>query len=60
MLFVLHNDGSVKSSVNMVEQCPPEQYVYLAMEEKVKEREIKAWAAACQPVRFDFEPEIQS
>ena len=44
----------------MVEECPPQQYVYLAMEEKIKEREIKAWAASCQGVKFDFEPEIQS
>ena len=60
MLFVLHNDGSVKPSVHVVERCPPEQYVYLAMEEKLKEKEIKAWAASCQGVRFDFEAEIPS
>ena len=60
MLFVLHNDGTVKPSVHVVEECPPEQYVYLAMEEKLKEKEIKAWAASCQGVKFDFEAEIQS
>lgn len=60
MLFVLQNDGTVKPSVHVVEECPPEEYVYLAMEEKIKEREIKAWAASCQGVKFDFEPEIQS
>jgi len=60
MLFVLHNDGTVKPSVHIVEQCPPEEYVYLAMEEKLKEKEIKAWAASCQGVKFDYEPEIQS
>ena len=60
MLFVLHNDGTVKPSVHVVEECPPEEYVYLAMEEKIKEREIKAWAASCQGVKFDFEAEIQS
>ena len=60
MLFVLQNDGTVKPSVHVVEECPPEEYVYLAMEEKIKEREIKAWAASCQGVKFDFEPGIQS
>ena len=60
MLFVMHNDGTIKPSVHMVEECPPQEYVYLAMEEKIKEREIKAWAASCQGVKFDFEPEIQS
>lgn len=60
MLFVLHNDGSIKPSVHVVERCPPEQYVYLAMEEKLKEKEIKAWAASCQGVKFDFEAEIPS
>jgi len=60
MLFVLHNDGTVKPSVHIVEQCPPEEYVYLAREEKLKEKEIKAWAASCQGVKFDYEAEIQS
>ena len=60
MLFVMHNDGTIKPSVHMVEECPPQEYVYLAMEEKLKEKEIKAWAASCQGVKFDFEPEIQS
>jgi len=46
--------------VHIVEQCPPEEYVYLAMEEKLKEKEIKAWAASCQGVKFDYELEIQS
>ena len=60
MLFVLHNDGTVKPSVHIVQECPPQEYVYLAMEEKLKEKEIKAWAASCQGVKFDYELEIQS
>jgi hypothetical protein len=60
MLFVMHNDGTIKPSVHIVEECPPQEYVYLAMEEKLKEKEIKAWAASCQGVKFDFEAEIPS
>lgn len=60
MMFLLQNDGSVKSSVNIVEDCPPEQLVYQMMEEKLREREIKGWAAACQPIAFEVKQEIQS
>jgi hypothetical protein len=60
MLFVMHNDGTIKPSVHIVEECPPQEYVYLAMEEKLKEKEIKAWAASCQGVKFDFEAGIPS
>jgi radical SAM superfamily enzyme len=60
LMFLLQNDGSVKSMVNIVEECPPEQVVYRMMEEKLREREIKGWAAACQSIIFEVEPEIQS
>lgn len=60
MMFILQNDGSVKSSVSIVEDCPPEQLVYQMMEEKLREREIKGWAASCQGIAFEVEQEIQS
>jgi len=57
VVFLLMNDGSIKTEVSQhILVCPPQPVVFAKYEARKKEKEFSDWAATCMGIKFDKPP----